>query len=352
MSNESKQLAAKAKGIDAKQVGNALLNNALIIIMLAVAAYVAITQPSFLAPRSLVNLLSLTAAYLPVALGIAGCIVLTGTDLSAGRAVGITACVAASLLQASDAANKMWPNIGTLPIPLVILIVVGIGALIGAFNGFFVAKFKLHPFIVTLATQLILYTILLLYVQQGNNNGMAISGLDQGYRNFVVGNPPLLTFGSIQIPNYVIYAVLLTVLMWFIWNKTTFGKNMFALGANEEAARVSGVNVFATTIAVFALAGAMYGWAGFVESARIASNTANTGVNYELDAIAACVIGGVSFVGGIGKISGIIIGVIMLRLIFVALPLVGMDQNLQYAIKGGIILFACALDMRKYLVKK
>ena len=246
----------------------------------------------------------------------------------------------------------MWPNIGTLPIPLVILIVVGIGALIGAFNGFFVAKFKLHPFIVTLATQLILYTILLLYVQQGNNNGMAISGLDQGYRNFVVGNPPLLTFGSIQIPNYVIYAVLLTVLMWFIWNKTTFGKNMFALGANEEAARVSGVNVFATTIAVFALAGAMYGWAGFVESARIASNTANTGVNYELDAIAACVIGGVSFVGGIGKISGIVIGVIMLRLIFVALPLVGMDQNLQYAIKGGIILFACALDMRKYLVKK
>ena len=352
MSNSTKELALKTKSITPKQVGNALLNNALIIIMLLVAAYVAVTQPSFLAPNSLINLLSLTAAYLPVALGIAGCIVLTGTDLSAGRAVGITACVAASLLQATDAANKMWPNIGTLPIPLVILIVVAIGAAIGAFNGFFVPKFKLHPFIVTLATQLILYTILLLYVQQGNNKGMAISGLSAEYRNFVVGNPPLLSFGSIQIPNYVIYAVLLTILMWFIWNKTTFGKNMFALGANEEAARVSGVNVFATTIAVFALAGAMYGWAGFVESARIASNTANTGVNYELDAIAACVIGGVSFVGGIGKISGIVIGVIMLRLIFVALPLVGMDQNLQYAIKGGIILFACALDMRKYLVKK
>ncbi len=354
MSNSTKKLELKGKSITPKQVGDMLLNNALIIIMLLVAAYVAVTQPSFLAPSSLINLLSLTAAYLPVALGIAGCIVLTGTDLSAGRAVGITACVAASLLQATDAANKMWPNIGTLPIPLVILIVVAIGALIGAFNGFFVAKFKLHPFIVTLATQLILYTILLLYVQQGNNKGMAISGLSEGYRNFVVGNPPLLSFagGKIQIPNYVIYAVLLTILMWFIWNKTTFGKNMFALGANEEAARVSGVNVFATTIAVFALAGAMYGWAGFVESARIASNTANTGVNYELDAIAACVIGGVSFVGGIGKISGIVIGVIMLRLIFVALPLVGMDQNLQYAIKGGIILFACALDMRKYLVKK
>ena len=352
MSNESKKLAAKAEGLSARKVGDALLNNALIIIMLVVAIYVAISKPSFLSPASLVNLLSLTAAYLPVALGIAGCIVLTGTDLSAGRAVGITACVAASLLQSTTAANKMWPNIGTLPIPIVILIVVALGACIGAFNGFFVAKFKLHPFIVTLATQLILYTALLLYVKMGNNGGQAISGLDAGYRNFVVGNPPLLNFGSVQIPNYVIYALLLTAVMWFIWNKTTFGKNMFALGANEEAARVSGVNVFATTIMVFALAGAMYGWAGFVESARIASNTANTGVNYELDAIAACVIGGVSFVGGIGKISGIVIGVIMLRLIFVALPLVGMDQNLQYAIKGGIILFACALDMRKYLVKK
>ena len=352
MSNESKKMAEKAKGMDAKQIGDLLVNNALIIIMLMVAGYVAITQPAFLSPRSLVNLLSLTAAYLPVALGIAGCIVLTGTDLSAGRAVGITACISASLLQASDAANKMWPNIGTLPIPVVIAISMGLGALIGAFNGFFVAKFKLHPFIVTLASQLILFTCLLLYVNMGNNNGMAISGLSEGYRNFVVGNPPLLTFGDLKIPNYVIYAAILTVAMWFIWNKTTFGKNMFALGANEEAARVSGVNVLKTTIMVFALAGAMYGWAGFVESARIASNTANTGVNYELDAIAACVIGGVSFVGGIGKISGIVIGVIMLRLIFVALPLVGMDQNLQYAIKGGIILIACALDMRKYLVKK
>ena len=354
MSKSTKELALKTKSITPKQVGNALLNNALIIIMLLVAAYVAVTQPSFLAPNSLINLLSLTAAYLPVALGIAGCIVLTGTDLSAGRAVGITACVAASLLQATDAANKMWPNIGTLPIPLVILIVVAIGAAIGAFNGFFVAKFKLHPFIVTLATQLILYTMLLLYVKMGNNNGMAISGLDEGYRNFVVGNPPLLNLagGTIQIPNYVIYAILLSVLMWFIWNKTTFGKNMFALGANEEAARVSGVNVFATNIMVFALAGAMYAVTGFIEGARVASNTANTGLNYESDAIAACVIGGVSFVGGIGKIRGVVIGVLMLRLIFVGLNMIGINQDYFYIIKGGIILFACALDMRKYLVKK
>ena len=352
MSKESKELAAKAQGWDAKRVGNLILNNALLIIMIIAVIAIAISNPRFVTPNSLINIVSQTAAYLPVALGVAGCIVLTGTDLSAGRIVGLTACVGASLLQAVDGANKMWPNIGVLPIPVVLLIVVALGALIGAFNGFFVGKFKLHPFIVTLATQLIIYTALLVYVKMGNNGGMAISGLDKSYSNFVVGNPPLLTFGDIRIPNYVIIAVVLTALMWFIWNKTTFGKNMFALGANEEAARVSGVNVLKTTIMVFALAGAMYSFTGFIEGVRVASNTANTGFNYELDGIAACVIGGVSFVGGIGKISGIVIGVLMLRLIFVGLNMMQINQDLFYLIKGAIILFACTLDMRKYLVKK
>ena len=355
MSKESKALEKKAsQAWTSKRVFDMILNNALIIIMVIAVIYIAIRNPNFIRKASIINILSQTCAYLPVALGIGGCIVLTGTDLSAGRIVGLTACVSASLLQAVTASSKMWPNVTPPPVLLVLALAMVIGAAFGAFNGFFVAKFKLHPFIVTLATQLIVYTLLLLYVKAGNNNGMAISGLDASYSSFITGCPDFIKTltGGIAIPNYVWIALVCTVIMWFIWNKTTFGKNMFALGANEEAARVSGVNVFMTTILVFALAGAMYGWAGFVESARVASNTANTGVNYELDAIAACVIGGVSFVGGIGKISGVIIGVIMLRLIFVALPLVGMDQNLQYAIKGGIILFACALDTRKHLVKK
>ena len=333
-----------------KRVGNLLLNNALFILMVIAIVWIAIINPNFIRPASLVNILAQTAAYLPVALGVAGCIVLTGTDLSAGRIVGLTACVGASLLQAVGGANKMWPQIGTLPIPLVILIVVLVGALIGAFNGLFVAKFKLHPFIVTLGTQLIIYTMLLLYVKMGNNNGMAISGLDDSYKNFITGS--FLSVAGTPVPNYVWIAAFLTALMWFIWNKTTFGKSMFALGANEEAARVSGVNVLATTVLVFALAGAMYSVTGFIEGARVASNTANTGFNYELDGIAACVIGGVSFVGGIGKISGIVIGVLLLRLIFIGLTMVGINQDLFYLVKGAIILFACALDMRKYLVKK
>ena len=355
MSNESKTQEKGAKAaakqpLTARRVGDMILNNALIIIMALAVVYIAIVNPNFRKPASIINILSQTCAYLPVALGVGGCIVLTGTDLSAGRIVGLTACISASLLQAVDAASKMWVDLTPPPVILVLLLAMLIGGAIGAFNGFFVAKFKLHPFIVTLASQLIIYTLLLRYVNAGNNNGMAISGLDKSYSNFITGS--VLKIGGTPIPNYVWISLLLTAVMWFIWNKTTFGKNMFALGANEEAARVSGVNVFATNIMVFALAGAMYAVTGFIEGARVASNTANTGLNYESDAIAACVIGGVSFVGGIGKIRGIVIGVLMLRLIFVGLNMIGINQDLFYIIKGGIILFACALDMRKYLVKR
>ncbi|MBD8960544.1 MAG: beta-methylgalactoside transporter, partial [Clostridiales bacterium] len=167
---------------------------------------------------------------------------------------------------------------------------------------------------------------------------------------------PLLTLktssGPVTVPRYVLYSTIITAIVWVIWNKTAFGKNMYAVGSNEEAANVSGVNVFLTIILVFVLAGAMYGVTGFIEGARIASCSANTGLNYECDAIAACVIGGVSFVGGTGKISGIVIGVLLLQIIFAGLNFLSVSANMLYIIKGLIILIACAIDMRKYLVKK
>ena len=221
---------------------------------------------------------------------------------------------------------------------------------VGFVNGFSVAKFKLHPFIVTLATQLITYGIILMYLMNGVNNGQTLSGLTDSYRSLITGT--LFTIGGVAIPRYVLYAVILTAVMWVIWNKTTFGKNMFAVGSNEEAANVSGVNVARTIILVFMLAGVMYGITGFFDGARIASANANTGLNYECDAIAACVIGGVSFVGGIGRISGIVVGVLLLQIIFAGLNFLSVDPNMLYIIKGLIILVACAIDMRKYLVRK
>lgn len=326
------------------------INNSLYIFLIAAIIAIQFISPNFLSARSVINIISLSAANLPIALGIAGAIILTGTDLSAGRIVGLVACVAASLLQATGYPNKMFPELKTMPLILVFLITIAIGALVGFINGFCTAKFNLHPFIVTLSTQLIVYGVLLMYLMLGNNNGQSVSGLDKSYSDFISGS--ILSIGGTPIPNYVWYAIIITAIMWFVWNKTAFGKNMFAVGSNPEAANVSGVNVKFTIIAVFVLAGIMYGITGFIEAARIGSNTASTGQNYELDAIAACVIGGVSFVGGIGKIRGVIMGVVMLRLIFVGLTFLSIDQNMQYIIKGLIILVACAIDMRKYLVRK
>lgn len=326
------------------------IDNSLYIFLIATIVGIVIYDPAFLSVPSLVNILSLSAANLPLALGIAGAIVLTGTDLSAGRVVGLVACVSASLLQMSGYPNKMFPALNALPLPLVILIALAIGGLIGLVNGFCVAKFRLHPFIVTLATQLIVFGGLLMYLNIGTNNGQSLSGLDPAYTSFITGS--FLKIGSTAIPNYVFYSIGITLIMWVVWNKTTFGKNMFAVGSNAEAARVSGVNVTAVTMGVFTLAGVLYGVTGFIEAARIGSNSASTGLNYELDAIAACVIGGVSFVGGIGKIRGVILGVVLLRIIFVGLTFLSIDSNLQYVIKGLIILIACAIDMRKYLVRK
>ena len=352
---EVKRTVAEYKLLDQKDKrrfwSDGILNNALYILMLAFCIYTAIQRPNFLSMGSLGNLIVQVAAYLPMALGIAGCIVLTGTDLSAGRAVGLTAAVTGAFLQRIDYANKMLtflPEVTPLWMFVTLLSVVAIGAVIGVVNGFFVAKFSLHPFIVTLSTQLITYGIILWFFDF--NNGAPIGGLDEIYRNFL--GTPMFYMDNTPIPLYVLYAVILTALMWFIWNKTTFGKNMFAVGSNGEAAKVSGVNVFMTTVLVHTLAGAMYGYAGFVEGFRSGSIAAGTGANYECDAIAACVIGGVSFVGGTGKISGIVLGVFVLRIIFIALTMLGVSSSSLYIIKGAIILCACALDMRKYLVKK
>ena len=332
-----------------------LLNNALYILMGAFIVFTAISNKNFISPSSISNIISLAAVSLPMALGIGGCIVLTGTDLSAGRIFGLAAGMSAAFLQNRLATKLIFEHLPETTgwwIVTVMLMVMLVGAIIGLVNGFFVAKFSLHPFIVTLATQLITYGIILMFFQTNGNGGGPISNLAPEFKNAISGPAIQIKAWSISIPWYVIFAIILVVVMWLVWNKTRFGKNMFAVGSNMEAARVSGVNVFMTTMLVHTLAGALYGFSGFVEAARLGSVTAATGLNNECDAIAACVIGGVSFVGGTGNIGGVVVGVFVLRIIFVALNMLGINPDLQYIIKGAIILTACALDMRKYLVRK
>ena len=337
---------AKARAKQPVNIVNWILDHAMIIIIILMAIYVQIQRPTFFGVASLVNILNLTAARLPMALGVAGCIILAGTDLSGGRVAGLTAFIAAILLQKAGVSTRFIADGSPWFVPLVIVLVMAVGACVGVVNGFCMGKFKLHPFIVTLATQLMTYGVYLTV-----SNSKQISSLDPSYTTDFVTRP-LFKIGTTSVPVYVLLAIILTVIMWLIWNKTTFGKNMFAVGSNEEAARVSGVNVLLTIICVFMMAGALYGYTGFIEGARIGTSSPSLGLSYENDAISAVVIGGVSFVGGTGKISGVILGVFMMQLIMSGMTFLGISGNVTYIIKGAVILIACILDMRKYRTKK
>lgn len=335
-----------------------LIRNILYIIVILFVIIVTISSGgSFLSWRSIVNVLTQTSFRLPIALGVAGIIVLTGTDLSAGRIVGLTGLMMLILSGGKNAAGEVvlpWTSeLNGSWMIVVLLIGLAIGAAFGAFNGFFVAKFQIHPFIVTLSTQLIIYGLVQLIaspdVFNASTTSLGFEGLPGFYRELVTGG--FMLFG-VKISWYVIYAIILVALVWFIWNKTKMGKNMFAVGCNQEAATVSGISVFKTILVTFIFAGALYAISGFEVNPVLGGASVDTGTNFELDAITAAVIGGVSFTGGIGKVSGVVIGAIFLQLITAGLQTMGVGASYIYIIKGAVILLATALDMKKYIQKK
>ncbi|MFH6811033.1 galactose/methyl galactoside ABC transporter permease MglC [Escherichia coli] len=288
--------------------------------------------------------LRLYVHHAPVATGL---IVTQGTDLSAGRQVGLAAVVAATLLQSMDNANKVFPEMATMPIALVILIVCAIGAVIGLINGLIIAYLNVTPFITTLGTMIIVYGINSLYYDFVGAS--PISGFDSGFSTFAQG---FVALGSFRLSYITFYALIAVVFVWVLWNKTRFGKNIFAIGGNPEAAKVSGVNVGLNLLMIYALSGVFYAFGGMLEAGRIGSATNNLGFMYELDAIAACVVGGVSFSGGVGTVIGVVTGVIIFTVINYGLTYIGVNPYWQYIIKGAIIIFAVALDSLKYARKK
>lgn len=174
---------------------------------------------------------------------------------------------------------------------------------------------------------------------------------------FAVGNKiktgnDFIRIGGFIIPYLVLYAIVVIAFMWVIWNKTKFGKNVFAIGGNAEAAAVSGVDVAKMIMLVYLIAGLLYGLGGSLEAARIGTATNNTGNGYELDAISACIVGGLSFSGGIGSIAGIVTGVLIFQVIAYGLSFISVNPYLQFIIKGLIIVIAVAIDNRKYINRK
>ena len=344
----------KAANPKVEKISAALLNYALFIILGLILIVVSILRPDFLSIDNILNILQNASTKGILALGCAGLIVLAGTDLSIGRVLGISAAMTASLVQSVTYASRMYPTmvsplngIGLL-VPLMASIAVAV--MFSMINGFGVAKLHLHAFIVTLGTQLIAYGANCLYIEsQPSGTAQALSTFDSTFLNVAAGG---IYVGGIRIPVVVIYFIVMAAIVWVIWNKTTLGKNMFAVGGNTEAAAVSGVNVAKTIMLVYLMAGVLYGIASFLEAARITAVGANTGLNYETDAISAVVVGGVSFSGGVGTIQGVVIGAVIMQAIVYALNFLGVNPYIQYIIRGLIIILAVSIDVRKYIVKK
>ena len=333
---------------DKKRVGEFFLENAIYVVLLILVGVIIYMDNSFLSMHNFRFIITQASTRMILALGVAGLLVLAGTDLSVGRMVGLSAVVSASLLQNPDYAIRIFKDMKPLPIIVPILLVIVLTSIASTISGIIIAKFKVTAFIVTLGMQLALYGTASLYYDAVGAS--PIAGLDPRFTKFAQGS--LNVFGLFSIPNLVIYATIVTLIVWFIWNKTTLGKNMFAVGGNTEAAEVSGVNISRTIILVSLMAGILYGFAGALEVARTGSATNNIGNAYELDAIAACVVGGVSFSGGVGSIGGVVTGVFVFQVINYGLAYVNVSPYIQYIIKGAIIVTAVAIDTRKYIQKK
>ncbi|WP_354624295.1 galactose/methyl galactoside ABC transporter permease MglC [Psychromonas sp. MME2] len=317
------------------------------VVLFILLAIIVIQEPSFLSLRNLSNILTQSSVRIIIALGVAGLIVTQGTDLSAGRQVGLAAVLSATLLQALDNVNRVFPDLGEIPLVVVILVVCAVGAIIGLINGIIVAYLKVTPFIATLGTMIIVYGINSLYFD--TVGASPIAGFDTGFSEFAQG---YIKLGGFKLSYLTFYAAISIGIVWVIWNKTVFGKNIFAIGGNPEAAKVSGVNVPITLLKIYTLSGIFYAFGGMLEAGRIGSATNNLGFMYELDAIAACVVGGVSFAGGVGSVLGVVTGVLIFTVINYGMTYIGVSPYWQYIIKGSIIIFAVALDSMKYANKK
>ncbi|MDC7124143.1 MAG: galactose/methyl galactoside ABC transporter permease MglC [Spirochaetales bacterium] len=319
-----------------------------LVLILLVIVIIAI-EPKFFSLLNFKNICAQSATKIIIALAAGMVLMVQGVDLSAGKMIGLAAVVAASLMQKSDYAYRMYPHLQELPIIVPLLLVVVLCGLLGAVTGFFIAILKVTPIIATLAMQLALYGVASIYFDRPPYGAQPIGGINPTIIKIGTGS---LKLGPVQIPYLIFIVAAVAIILWFVWNKTKFGKYMYAIGGNPEAAKVSGVNVNRTLILVYSIAAMLYAVAAVLEVGRIGTATNNTGNLYEMDAIAACVIGGVSLNGGIGSVGGIIIGVLIFTVINYGLAFIGVNMYWQYIVKGMIILFAVVLDMRKYARRK
>lgn len=321
-------------------------SNPIVVLLTVVCLIVGFTVDNFFSWSNFNNLASNTSVRFLIALGVSGCLITKGTDLSAGRQAGLAACIAGVLLQRADYSGRMFANMPEMNIAVVLLIVLAVGAVIGIINGLIISVLNVPPFIATLGTQTIVYGIALVFT-----DAQPIGGFQKGYTSLVNG-----TIGKTAtypgLPYLLLVALVFGLFFWFLYNKTTHGKYMYAIGGNENAAEVSGVNTRKSKILIYMTAGLMYAMAGFLLAAKSGGATSSMGNGYELEAIAGCTIGGVSTTGGIGTVGGVLVGVLVFELLKIVLQFLQVNPYYNYIVQGLVIVIAVALDIRKYIAKK
>ena len=327
------------------KVWKVIKDNPIAVLLVVAAVVVGCIKDNFFTWANLSNLMSNTAVRFLIALGVSGCLITKGTDLSAGRQVGFAACVAGVLAQRADYNNRLWKWMPEMNMGVVLLIVLAIGAIWGLLNALVITKLHVPPFIATLGTQTIIYGLCLVFT-----DAQPIGGFQKIYTQLITGR--IGSVKSFHLPYLLFVALFFGVLFWFIYNKTRHGKYMYAIGGNEVAAEVSGVNTTKTLMLIYTTAGIMYAIAGYLLAAKSGGASASMGNGYELEAIAGCTIGGVSTTGGIGTVPGILVGVLVFELLKIILQFLGVNPYYNYVVQGIVIVVAVALDIRKYIAKK
>lgn len=304
------------------------------ILLLFVILLSALTGGTFLQPQNLINVIRQVAAIGIIATGMTFVIIIKGIDLSVGSVVAVAAVVSSSLAQTPEAATIMYPG---LQLPVIVAVLAGLaaGALLGLINGALVAGFNIAPFIATLGMMTAARGMALIY-----SGGRPISRLTPEF-NFIGQGDVLF----IPVPIWILAIVAVTAHVAL--NYTRFGRHTYALGGNEQAARVSGISLNKVKVGIFTLAGLLAGLAGILLAARIGSGNPQLGTGIELDAITAAVIGGTSFNGGVGTIWGTIVGALIIGIINNGLDLLNVSPFMQQVVKGAIIVLAIIIDERK-----
>jgi methyl-galactoside transport system permease protein len=310
-----------------------------------VSIIVGFTTKNFFSWSNFGNLMSNTAVRFIIALGVSGCLITKGTDLSAGRQVGLAACLSGILVQRAEYTGRLFPNLPEFNMFVALIIVVIVGALFGAMNGLIISRLKVPPFITTLGTQTIVYGLCLVLT-----NAQPIGGFRDTYIKIITGR--IESVKGFHLPYLLFVAAAFGLFFWFLYNKTRHGKYMYAIGGNEIAAEVSGVNTKKTTLLIYMTAGIMYAIAGWLLAAKSGGASAGMGQGYELEASAGCTIGGASTTGGIGTVPGVLVGVLVFELLKIVLQFLGVNPYYNFIVQGIVIVVAVALDIRKNIKKK